>query len=205
MGTFQVLFSGELARGATAEAVQSALAAELRIDEHKARQLFQGRTVVIRGQLSERDALELQQRLHDLGAMCRVKDAAAVGVAREITAIDRDAARMEQKRDRTMRDITAAFVECAKCGHLQLESSLCAKCGVNMAAALAEKRREDQLIEQQIRTLRAQRASYVRGDRAKPSTGGSSGSTPLVPGEPMVPTGGPRLPLGVTRKKPRDP
>jgi ribosomal protein L32 len=203
MGTFQVLFSGELARGATAAAVQSALAAELRIDEHKARQLFQGRTVVIRGQLSERDALELQQRLHDLGAMCRVKDVAAIGPPAG-TSIDRDAARMEQKRDRTMRDITAAFVECARCGHLQLESSLCARCGVNMAAALADKRREDQQIEQQIRTLRAQRAAYVRSSPARAPDAAREAEPPLVPDEPMVPPAGPRLPLGVTRKKPRE-
>jgi ribosomal protein L32 len=203
MGTFQVLFSGELARGADAAAVQSALAAELRIDEHKARQLFQGRTVVIRGQLSERDALELQQRLHDLGAMCRVKDVAALDGTRSHNSIDPDAARLEQKRDRTMRDITAAFVECARCGHLQLETSLCARCGVNMAAALADKRREDQQIEQQIRTLRAQRAAYVRGDRTQSPAVSSPASTPLVPGEPMVPPAGPRLPLGVTRKKPQ--
>jgi hypothetical protein len=192
MGTFQVLFSGDLAKGAEQAAVQAALAAELRIDERKARQLFQGRTVVIRNQLEERAALALQQRLFDLGAVCRVKDVGQLPKARLGSQIDRDAVRMEQnKRDRTMRDITAAFVECPRCAHLQLETAHCARCGVDMAVAAADKRREDQLIEQQIRALRAKRSALAR------DAGSTAGAAPEPPERP-------RLPAAIARKLSRD-
>jgi hypothetical protein len=186
MGTFQVLFSGDIAKGADQATVQAALAAELRIDERKARQLFQGRTVVIRNQLGERDALALQQRLFDLGAVCRVKDVSGRERPRAATPIDRDAARLEHKRERTMRDITAAFIECPRCAHLQLETSHCARCGVDMVAAAAEKRREDLLIEQQIRALRAQRLAQARAPEGQSAA--------------PAPATGPRLPAGLARK-----
>ncbi len=185
MGTFQVLFSGDVVKGAEQAVVRAAVAAELRIDERKARQLFQGRTVVIRNHLEERDALALQQRLFDLGAVCRVKEMGGRDKPRGATTIDRDAARLDQKRDRTMRDITAAFIECPRCAQLQLETSHCARCGVDMAAAAAEKRREDLLIEQQIRALRARRLAQARG------ADGSGAAAPA---------GGPRLPAGAMRK-----
>jgi hypothetical protein len=179
MGTFQVLFSGELVRGAELSAVQALLAAELGIDDRKARQLFQGRTVVIRSQLQERDALALQNRLYDLGAVSRVKDAGAPSGRSTAAQFDRDAARFEQKWDRTMRDITAAFIECPRCAELQLESGHCVRCGVDMVAAAAQKRREDQQIEQQIRALRAQRLAQTRSgqpvDAAGPGSAGPRG------------------------------
>jgi len=193
MGTFQVLFSGDLVKGAEQSVVAARLAAELRIDDRKARQLFQGRTVVLRSQLEEYDALSLQQRLLDVGAVCRVKDASGQDKSRLSTQIDRDAARFENKRDRTMRDITAAFIECPRCAELQLETSHCARCGVDMAAAAVQKRREDLLIEQQIRALRAQRVTQVRA--VQPPAGSvKTPITPIVPAAPAPGTSGPRGP-----------
>jgi len=182
MGSFQVLFSGDLVRGAEQSVVQARLAAELGIDDRKARQLFQGRTVVLRSHLAEQDALTLQHRLFELGAVCRVKDTGAPSRDRTLNQLDRDAARFEQKWERTMRDITAAFVECPRCAELQLESSHCARCGVDMAAAAAQKRREDELIEQQIRALRAQRAAHARAGKAD---GGEVAAVPGRPGRPL--------------------
>ena len=63
-----------------------------------------------------------------------------------------------------MRDITAAHLECPRCGHMQLDSTNCARCGVDLEAALRAKRKEDLMIEKKIRELRAQRES------ATPST-----------------------------------
>ena len=54
-----------------------------------------------------------------------------------------------------MKDITAAHQECPRCGHMQLDASHCARCGVDLAAAVKEKRKEDQIIEKKIRELRA--------------------------------------------------
>ena len=65
MNHYQVLFSGEVAEGALESTVQQNLARELGIDERKARQLFSGRTVVIRSQLSQDDAFALQARFTD--------------------------------------------------------------------------------------------------------------------------------------------
>ena len=184
MADCQVLFSGEIARGADLDVVRGRLARELGIDDRKARALFSGRTVVIRSQLMEGEARHLQQRLADLGAICRIKSLAAPRTAD--VQIDKDALRMEGQNDQTLKDITAAHVECPRCGHLQLEASHCNQCGVDMAAALLQKRKEDLVIEKKIRDLR-------EGHKpAAPVAAGRGAPTPLRPtvpvhGEPRTP------------------
>jgi ribosomal protein L37E len=162
MGDYQVLFSGEVTRNANAELVRARLARELGIDERKSRALFSGRTVVIRSQLQQSEARALQERLGELGAICRIKSLSA---PRPVTAqIDKDAGRMETHAEQTLKDITAAHIECPRCGYLQLESSHCARCGVDIAAATLQKRKEDLQIEKKIRELREQR--QAAGTRA---------------------------------------
>jgi ribosomal protein L37E len=151
MGDYQVLFSGEISRGADVDVVRGRLTRELGIDERKARALFSGRTVVIRSQLEEGEALRLQHRLADLGAVCRIKSLSAA----RSPQIDKDALRMESHADRTLRDITAAHVQCPRCAHFQLETSHCARCGVDIATAMAQRRKEDLLIQKKIRELRS--------------------------------------------------
>ena len=51
MANYQVLFNGETLETADTERVRDNLARELGLDERKAKQLFSGRTVVIRSQL----------------------------------------------------------------------------------------------------------------------------------------------------------
>jgi ribosomal protein L32 len=151
MNHYQVLFSGEVAEGALESTVQQNLARELGIDERKARQLFSGRTVVIRSQLSQDDAFALQARFTELGARTRIKDLTPRPQEKKLDyRVDRE----ERNNDQTLKDITAAHVECPRCGHLQLEASHCAKCGINIAAAIKAKRKEDLLIEKKIRELR---------------------------------------------------
>ncbi len=155
MSDYQVLFSGEIDRNSDLDSVRTRLARELGIDDRKARTLFSGRTVVLRSQLNEDEARTFQQRLGELGAICRIK---SLGAPRSLAAqIDKDALRLEGQNEHTLKDITAAHVECPRCGHLQLESSHCARCGVDIAAAMAHKRKEDLLIEKKIRELRARR------------------------------------------------
>ena len=61
-----------------------------------------------------------------------------------------------------MRDITAAHQECPRCGHMQLETSHCARCGVDIALTNRQKRKEDFIIQKKIREHRAkQRGSEV--------------------------------------------
>ena len=173
MSDYQVLFSGEVTRGSSMDHVRARLARELGIDDRKARALFSGRTVVIKSQLSEREARKLQVRLADLGAVCRVTSLAA---PRSMEAqIDKDALRLEGHNDRTLKDITAAHVECPRCGHLQLEASHCARCGIDIAAAIVQKRKEDLLIEKQIRDLRSGR----RRPEVRPAGAGGRATAPI--------------------------
>lgn len=151
MNHYQVLFSGEIAEGAQEDTVRENLARELEIDARKAGQLFSGRTVVIRSRLSQQDALTLQARFSDLGAVCRIKD---LTPKVEEKKLDYRVDRQDRGIEQTLRDITAAHVECPRCGHLQLEASHCARCGVDIAAAISAQRREDLIIEKKIRDLR---------------------------------------------------
>lgn len=150
MNHYQVLFSGELAEGAREETVRDNLSRELGIDQRKAGQLFSGRTVVIRSQMSQADALALQARFADLGALVRIKDLTPKIEKKLDYRIDRE----ERGGDHTLRDITAAHVECPRCGHLQLEASHCARCGIDIGAAIKAQRKEDLIIEKKIRELK---------------------------------------------------
>jgi len=153
MGHFQVLFSGQVVEGANEATVRTNLARRLGLDEHKVEQLFSGRTVVIRSELDRNEADSLQKELFALGAVARIKDVAPDERAKFKT--DRKPA------DQTLNDITAAHIECARCGHLQLESEFCARCGVDMAIALKLKRKEDLLIEKKIRGLKVHQSGGV--------------------------------------------
>ncbi len=154
MANYQVLFNGDIAEAASVEAVRDNLARELGLDERKAKQLFSGRTVVIRSQLDQHQAQAWADKLASLGAICRIKDLTPKA--------DKAAYAIDTKGDRdnveeTLRDITAAHLECPRCGHLQLDSSHCARCGVDLEAAFRQKSKEDLLIEKKIRELRAKR------------------------------------------------
>jgi len=151
MGNYQVLFSGDVSPNLNEDTVRENLARELKIDERKARQLFSGRTVVIKSQLTQEDALAVQARFAQFGAICRVKDFSPK--VEQVQYRDR-VDRAERNNDRTLKDITAAHVECPRCGHLQLESSHCVRCGVDIAVAIKQQRKEDLIIEKKIRELR---------------------------------------------------
>jgi ribosomal protein L37E len=149
-----VLFSGELVSGAQEDRVRENLARELGIDQRKAGQLFSGRTVVIRSQMLEGDAMVLQARLQKLGALARIKNLAPSTELKLDYRIDRQ----ERVADQTLRDITAAHLECPRCGHLQLDASHCTRCGVDIAASIKAKRKEDRLIQKKIRELKGQQS-----------------------------------------------
>lgn len=154
MSHYQVLFSGEIAEGAQENAVRENLSRELGLDERKAAQLFSGRTVVIRSHLSQDDAQAVQAQFAELGALCRIKDLTPKLEEQKLDyRIDRQD-RQDAEADHTLRDITAAHVECPRCGHLQLEASHCARCGIDITAAIKAQRKEDLIIEKKIRELK---------------------------------------------------
>lgn len=160
MANYQVLFNGEVAERSSVASVRENLARELGLDERKARQLFSGRTVVIRSQLDQDDAEAWANKLASLGAICRIKNLAPHAADPGF----RGDKHQRTSNEQTLRDITAAHLECPRCGHMQLDSTNCARCGVDLEAALRAKRKEDLMIEKKIRELRAQRES------ATPST-----------------------------------
>jgi ribosomal protein L37E len=148
MSRFQVLFSGELAEGASEATVRQNLMRRLGLDERKVAQLFSGRTVVVRSDLTREAADELQAELAGLGAIARIKNS---------TPDEKAKFKIDRHRDQTMKDITAAHIECPRCGHLQLETEFCARCGIDIATAAKQKRKEDILIEKRIRGLKTQK------------------------------------------------
>lgn len=152
MANYQVLFNGDVLGGANTEAVRENLARELGLDDRKAKQLFSGRTVVIRSQLEQHEAQAWQDRFAELGAMCRIKNL----VPKDQPLGMRDGVD-KANHERTLRDITAAHLECPRCGHTQLDASHCTRCGVDLEAAFRQKRKEDIMIEKKIRELRDQR------------------------------------------------
>jgi ribosomal protein L37E len=185
MANYQVLFSGELVENAQLDAVQANVARELQLDERKARQLFSGRTVVLRSQLRQDEALAFQAKMAALGAICRVKDFTPKREPARYRAEEKGA-------DKTLRDITAAHLECPRCGHLQLDSSHCARCGIDLEQALKQQRKEDLLIQKKIQELRAQRSAPQQTaprrtiSRREPETFGVAADAQARDGEPKL-------------------
>ncbi|MGK0221130.1 MAG: hypothetical protein ACI9ON_000364 [Limisphaerales bacterium] len=157
MANYQVLFNGDVLEDSSADSVRENLARELGLDERKAKQLFSGRTVVIRSQLEQHEAQAWQDRFAELGAIARIKNL----VPNEQPLGIRDNAGKEP-HDRTLRDITAAHLECPRCGHLQLDASHCTRCGVDLEAAFRQKRKEDIMIEKKIRELKQRREADAK-------------------------------------------
>ena len=152
MANYQVLFNGEVLGSASVDSVRANLARELGLDERKAKQLFSGRTVVIRSQLEQTEAHAWQERFAELGAICRIKN-----LVPKDEPMDLSKAGRADQVERTLRDITAAHTECPRCGHMQLDDSHCARCGVDLEAAFRQKRKEDLMIEKKLKELKQKR------------------------------------------------
>ena len=165
MANYQVLFNGELVESANRDAVRDNLARELGLDERKAKQLFTGRTVVIRSQLEQNEAQAWQERFAELGAICRIKNLEPTAQPLGI----RDGNESKGGSDKTLRDITAAHLECPRCGHMQLDASHCARCGVDLEAAARQKRKEDLMIEKKLQALRDERQRRAGGGQSEPT------------------------------------
>ncbi len=165
MNRLQVLFSGEVADGASETTVRQNLMRRLSLDDRKVAQLFSGRTVVIRSDLTREAADALQAELAQLGAIARIKDP---------TPDEKAKFKIDARVDQTLKDITAAHIECPRCGHLQLEAEFCARCGVDIATVRKSQRKEDALIEKKIRGLK-------EGKPAAPATAAPSATASSAP------------------------
>lgn len=155
MSNYQVLFNGVTVEGRNVDGVERAVAGELGIEHTKAKRLFNGRTVVLASQLSRDEALALQARLEKVGAVSRIKDMSP----KAELPLDYE----RTKSDATLRDLTAAHVDCPRCGHMQLESSHCARCGVDIEALFRKRRKEELMMEKQLRDHRAAQKRRLAG------------------------------------------
>lgn len=150
MSNFHVLFSGEIAPGATRDQVMLGMQRTLGIDQRKAAQLFSGRTVVLKSQLGAAEAQSLVAILSAIGAVCRVKNYTPLPAGNPARfKLD------ENVVDRTLRDLTAAHLECPRCGHMQLIAAFCQRCGIDIEAAHKRLRKEDAIIEKKLKALRS--------------------------------------------------
>ena len=180
MTSCHVLFSGDIVADADPQVVAASMAAELGVSQQKAKQLFSGRTVVLKSHVTDAEAEAMVVRLREIGAVCRVKMDAPKPTA--------NPARYKsdtRSPDKTMRDLTAAHVECPRCGHMQLIAEHCARCGVDIEQAERQRRKEDLLIEKKLRELkgnpqaapeRAASPSAAPKPVRKPAPAKSSGS-----------------------------
>lgn len=150
MAHFQVLFSGQIVEGAKEAQVRINLAHRFGLDQRKVNQLFSGRTVVIESGLGRSEAFALQKQLIDLGAVTRVKDLTP-DEGREVKVDSRDYKSDFRRSDYTLKDITAAHIECPRCGHLQLDSQSCVRCGVDMTTASHQRRQQSRTNVQETR------------------------------------------------------
>ena len=157
MSSYQVLFSGEIAEGATEEVVRANLARTLSIDDRKLTQLFSGRIVVLKSRLNQSQAEALQAQLSDLGAISRIRDLAPDKSKSAFKIDNRDP-------DTTLKDLTAAHVACPRCGHMQLDAEFCARCGANVNELQLQQNKEDLIIAKKIRELRANRREAAVDD-----------------------------------------
>ena len=147
MSDYQVLFNGVVAEGDVASEVERKLAGLLGIDSAKAKRLFNGRTVVLASQLSRAEALDMQGRLEQIGAITRIKDLAP--------KISQPFDYERERNDGTLRDLTAAHIDCPRCGHMQLDATHCARCGVDLAALFRTRRKQELMMEKKLRNHRA--------------------------------------------------
>ena len=167
MGHHQVLFSGEIIEGAQGAQVRVNLSHRFGLDDRKVGQLFSGRTVVIESGLDSGPAFALQKELNDLGAVTRVKD--LTPEERVDLQVDaRDYKGDRPQADYTLNDITAAHIECPRCGHMQLDSQMCARCGIDITAASTQKRREDRAIGRKIDQLQDDGPALAAKARRQP-------------------------------------
>lgn len=172
MSNYQVLFNGVVAEGDDASLVERELAGVLGIDASKAKRLFNGRTVVLASQLSRDEAMDMQVRLEKVGAISRIKDLSP----KTEQPLDYES----DRKDGTLRDLTAAHIDCPRCGHMQLDSTHCARCGVDLEALFRKRRKDELLMEKKLRDHRAAQQKQAE-QAAGAGLEGSNDGAPIVP------------------------
>lgn len=155
---YEVLFSGEVYRGADRVVVKRNLALLFNEKPGKIEQLFTGRTVVLKNGLSQKAAERYQVALAKAGAVCKIRD-------RNNPYAGRARFGGNESREFTLRDISVHRVVCPRCNYQQLEAEICVRCGANIDQAVREKVMEERVQQRQKRESLRPKSISVRPRR----------------------------------------
>ncbi len=156
---YEVLFSGEVYRGADRVVVKRNLALLFNEDPLKIEQLFTGRSVVLKNGLDKKSAEQYQVALAKAGAVCKIRDRSAPFEGRARFSVN------EERKEFTLRDISVHRVVCPRCNYQQLEAELCVRCGANIDQAVREKVRNERVKEQREQDVVRPKSISVRPRR----------------------------------------
>jgi len=162
MSDYQVLFNGVVVEGDDVAVVERKLALALDVEPARAKRLFNGRTVVLASALTRDQAIELQNKLQSVGAITRIKD-----LAPKSSLSDHSDSPANDAEGSMLRDLTAAHIECPRCGHMQLDAQHCSRCGVDIEVLFRKRRKQELLMEKKLRDHRAaqqKRLEQAAGD-----------------------------------------
>lgn len=123
---YEVIFSGEVYRGADRVVVKRNLALLFNEDPVKIEQLFTGRTVVLKNGLNKKSAEQYQVALAKAGAVCKIRDRHAPFEGRARFSVN------AESKEFTLRDISVQRVACPRCNYQQLDAEQCVRCGANI-------------------------------------------------------------------------
>jgi uncharacterized RDD family membrane protein YckC len=155
---YEVLFSGEVYRGADRVVVKRNLALLFNEDPAKIEQLFTGRTVVLKNGLNRKTAERYQVALAKAGAVSKIRNRAEPLDAKARFNVD-------ESREFTLRDISVHRVVCPRCNYQQLEAELCVRCGANIDEAAREKVKQDRVKARRKRPVIRPKSISVRPRR----------------------------------------
>lgn len=156
---FEVLFSGEVYRGADRVVVKRNLSLLFNEDPVKIEQLFTGRTVVLKNGLNKKTAEQYQVALAKAGAVCKIRDRNAPYEGQARFRAD------NESKEYTLRDISVHRVVCPRCNYQQLEAELCVRCGADIEQEVREKVKQDRAKERRQQELLRPRSISVRPRR----------------------------------------
>jgi hypothetical protein len=182
-GHFEVVFSGEIYAAVDPVKVRSDMARIFRQPAEKVHQLFDGRTWVLKDGLDRATAERYQVELAKIGVISEIRDKAP--------KYESDKAKDPHSRSQnfTLEKVAVAKMKCPDCQYEQLEADYCARCGVSIAVAQAKAKvraKEDEVIQQRIRQLRARRGGDDGIDATVPDAASARAAAPAAQRPVMV-------------------
>lgn len=155
---YKLLFKGGVRQGFAASQVQQQLGDLLKIDSGALEQLFSGRLITLKRDLSQDDAYRYQRVLESLGAevLLQQQEAVAMATEQKNVAPANDSAVEESVAARSSTNQT---LQCPRCGHSQTPSEHCGHCKMDLRRHML--RLERKAKAQQLRAEDSQARAAV--------------------------------------------